>query len=97
MEKNNYEISLITHFTESVDRKDYINRLPVLRIEEDKGEWFFKDVLGNRAKTTKQSIYDFVFCGKRIKVFGNVYFYPVYYPQYKPNSRELELLKTKLL
>ena len=98
MVENNYSISLIHYLTKDPrEEAKQLHCLPVLSIEEDNGKWYFKDCLGNKALTSKSTIHDFVFCGKRIKVFGSVYFYPTYYPQFKPPSRELNTLKKKLL
>ena len=98
MGKINYSISIIHNLSESTDRKEKELRImPVLSIEEESGKWYFKDCLGNRSPTTKKTIHAFVFGAERIKVFGSVYFYPVYYPQHKPPTRELEVLKNKLV
>jgi len=94
---SNYSISLIHNLTENPDKRaSELHRLPVLAIEECEGKWFFKDCLGNRVPTTREQIKGFVFGCDRIKVFGSVYHYTVYYPQHKPHSRELEILRKKL-
>ena len=94
----NYSISLLHSLTENrnPDAKS-LNVLPLLAIEEESNKWYFKDCLGNRAATTKELIKSFVFGCERIKVFGCVYAYFVYYPENKPTSRELEGLRKKLL
>lgn len=95
---NNYNISLIHLFTypKWTPGEQECKILPVLSIEEIDNRWYFIDVLGKRANTTKEQIHNFVFNGLRIKVFGSVYFYPEYYPQYKPPNRKLLELKKKL-
>ena len=88
---------MINYLTEDPHKEaEELHILPVLSIEEDNGKWYFKDCLGNKAPTTKETIRSFVFSGNRIKVFGSIYFYPTYYPQHKPPTRELEALKVKL-
>ena len=97
MSEINYSISLIHNLTEYPDKEsNELHRLPLLAIEEIDGKWFFKDCLGNRVITTPEQIKGFVFGCDRIKVFGAVYLYMVYYPQHKPHSRELEILRKKL-
>ena len=97
MVKEKFSINLINHVHESFDKKDSIKIAPELSVEEENGVWWFKDSLGNKIKTTPQTIYDFVFCASRIKVFGLVYFYPVYIPPYKPPKKQLDSLRLKLL
>jgi len=97
MVQNNYSISLINSYTEDPAKDaEELYTLPVLSIEEENGKWYFKDSIGNRAPTTKETIKQFVFGCERIKVFGAVYLYLIYYPQHKPPTRKLEELKAKL-
>ena len=97
MVQSNYSISLINFYTEdpAKDAKE-LYTLPVLSIEEEDGKWYFKDSIGNKAPTTKETIRNFVFGIERIKVFGAIYLYLVYYPQHKPSRKKLEELRLKL-
>lgn len=97
MVQNNYSISLINFRSENPDKTaKELYSLPVLSIEEENGKWFFKDSLGRKVPTTRETIKQFVFGSERIKVFGSVYLYLVYYPKYRPTTRELEELRIKL-